>query len=598
VASPSEKASKPLADAWRSLSKPVFIPAVLIIIAALIAATWYGAAYGEDAETAFTNLRDAIGTTVGWWYVLVVTTFLVFAFWVALSRAGNVRLGRDDERPEFSRFSWFAMLFSAGMGIGLIFWGVAEPLSHMMSPPDIAGVEAGSEEASRAAIGQALFHWGLHAWGIYVVVGLGLAYMSFRRGRPLSVRWLLEPIFGRKLIESWVGHAIDVFAIVGTIFGVATSLGQGALQIQAGLAHLGWFEPSSGLLLGLVVLITAAGTLSVVSGLNRGVLWLSNANMTLAALLAVGVLLIGPTVFLLQSVVQNTGEYVQTIPQLMFVTGAGATDGWSLSWTLFNQAWFLSWAPFVGMFIARISRGRTVREFVLGVLLAPTAIAVVWFTIFGSAALQFQLRDGSMVGADGSVDSDTALFTFFENLPVGGAGSALLAVIAIVVITLFFVTSSDSCSLVVDVLSHGGRTETPRVTRLLWAVVIGIAGALLLLAGGEAALTVLQVSSIASAAPLSVIYAFAVAALTRMFRYETSIAPRYVRTRAQRGEESKVLAVHDIPAKEATVDGEGALAWEESRAVEDPIAGEVFDTPEFTASEVAAELEREELVRK
>ncbi|MFC7343074.1 BCCT family transporter [Saccharopolyspora griseoalba] len=584
--------------AWRGLSKPVFVPSVLVIVAALVAATWYGAAYGEDAETAFTDLRDAIGSTVGWWYVLVVTTFLVFAFWAALSRVGGVRLGRDDERPEFSRFSWFAMLFSAGMGIGLIFWGVAEPLNHMMSPPDIAGVRPGSEEASRAAIGQALFHWGLHAWGIYVVIGLGLAYMSFRRGRPLSVRWLLEPVLGRKLVESWAGHVIDVFAIVGTIFGVATSLGQGALQIQAGLAHLGWFEPSGGLLLGLVLLITAAGTLSVVSGLNKGVLWLSNANMSLAALLAVGVLLIGPTVFLLQSVVQNTGEYAQTIPQLMFVTGAGATDGWSLSWTLFNQAWFLSWAPFVGMFIARISRGRTIREFVLGVLLAPTAIAIAWFTIFGSSALRQQLQDGSMVGADGSIDSDTALFTFFENLPVGAAGAIALSLVAIVVITLFFVTSSDSCSLVVDVLSHGGRTETPRITRLFWAVVIGIAGALLLLAGGEAALTVLQVSSIASAAPLSVIYALAVVALTRMFRYEAAIMPRYVRVRAREGAAPKVLAVRDIPADEATVDGEGSLSWNESRAVEDPIAGEVFETPEFAASAVAAEREPEELVRR
>ncbi|GAA2361422.1 BCCT family transporter [Saccharopolyspora halophila] len=598
MASPSEAAPNPLAAAWRSLSKPVFIPAMVIIIAALAAATWYGAAYGEDAETAFTNLRDAIGSTVGWWYVLVVTTFLVFAFWVALSRAGNIRLGRDDERPEFSRFSWFAMLFSAGMGIGLIFWGVAEPLNHMMSPPDIAGVEGGTKAASRTAIGEALFHWGLHAWGIYVVVGLGLAYMSFRRGRPLSVRWLLEPIFGRRLIESWVGHAIDVFAIVGTIFGVATSLGQGALQIQAGLAHLGWFEASNGLLLGIVALITVAGTLSVVSGLNRGVLWLSNANMSLAALLAVGVLLIGPTVFLLQSVVQNTGEYVQAIPQLMFVTGAGATDGWSLSWTLFNQAWFLSWAPFVGMFIARISRGRTIREFILGVLLAPTGIAIVWFTIFGSTALLYQLRDGSMVGSGGSIDSDTALFQLFENLPVGGGTAAVLAVVAIVVITLFFVTSSDSCSLVVDVLSHGGRTETPRVTRLLWAVIIGIAGAVLLLAGGEAALTVLQVSSIASAAPLSVIYVLAVLALLRMFRYETSIMPRYVRTRAQTGEASTVLAVHDIPAESTTVDDAGTLAWNDSHAAKDPIAGEVFDTPEFDASVAAAELENEELVRK
>ncbi|MDI3406416.1 BCCT family transporter [Streptomyces cavernicola] len=565
--------ANPLTAAWRSLAKPVFLPALLIVLLALGFATWYGAAYGDDAEAAFTELRDGIGRTVGWWYVLVVAAFLVFAFWAALSRVGSIRLGRDDERPEFSRFSWFAMLFSAGMGIGLVFWGVAEPLNHLMSPPEIAGVKPGSEEAGRAAIGQALFHWGLHAWGIYVIVGLGLAYMSFRRGRPLSIRWLLEPVFGRRLIESWVGHAIDVFAIVGTVFGVATSLGQGALQVQAGLAHLGWFEPSDALLVGLVVVITAAGTLSAVSGLNKGVRWLSNANMTLAAVLALCVLLLGPTVYLLQSTVQNTGEYVQTIPQLMFVTGAGADDGWTLSWTLFNQGWFLSWAPFVGMFIARISRGRTIREFIFGVMLAPTLIAVVWFTVFGSTGILYQLRDGSMIGKDGVIDTDTSLFLLFENLPGGAAVAIGLSVIAMFVITLFFVTSADSCSLVVDVLSHGGRTETPRVTRMFWSVVIGLAGALLLLAGGEAALTVLQVSSIAGAAPLSVVYALAVVALLRMFRYELAHLPRYVSVQPPLpGTSGKVLAVHDVPADAVTVDEtDGAVHWSAETRPKDPV---------------------------
>lgn len=658
----AEPRQGPLAAAWSSLSKPVFVPAVLIIVAALAFATWYGAKYGENAEAAFTELRDGIGETVGWWYVLVVTAFLGFAFWAALSKAGNIRLGRDDEKPEFSLFSWFAMLFSAGMGIGLVFWGVAEPLTHMMSPPDIAGVEPGTAEAGRAAIGQALFHWGLHAWAIYVVVGLGLAYMTFRRGRPLSIRWLLEPVFGRRLIESWVGHAIDAFAIVGTMFGVATSLGQGVLQIQAGLVHLGWFDASNTLLVALVVLITAVSTLSVISGLNKGLRWLSNANMTLAALLALCVLLIGPTVFLLRSVVQNTGEYVQVLPELMFVTGAGAEDGWTLDWTLFNQSWFLSWAPFVGMFIARISRGRTIREFVLGVMLAPTAIALLWFTIFGSTGISYQLADGGMVGEDGVIDTDTTLFLLFENLPVGGAVTVLLAVIAMLVITLFFLTSSDSCALVVDVLSHGGRTETPRVTRLFWSVLLGASGALLLLVGGEAALTVLQVSSIVGAAPLSIVYAFAVVAMIRMFRYEIANTPRYVRVRPQatrsallstahkqadseeelhrslrellraqnngarpRGglrsasatlsgldvgtaadrlvpeadDVGTVLAVHDVPAHGTTVDLEtGTIGWDEETALRDPISGEVFDTPEFTESAVGSVQESERLLRE
>src|SRR5690606_4337743 len=267
------------------LSKPVFVPAVIVIVAALGFATWFGARYGAEAGAAFTALRDAIGTNVGWWYIVVVTAMLAFCLWAALSKVGNIRLGRDDERPEFSSYSWFAMLFSAGMGIGLVFSGVSEPLTHLYNPPAVADVEAGTEQAGRAAIGQAMFHWGLHAWGIYVIVGLGLAYMTFRRGRPLSIRWLLEPMLGRKRVEGWIGHAVDVVAIVGTLFGVATSLGFGVQQITAGLEFLGWVEGSPTFTIVLVAAVTGLATLSVVSGLDKGLKWLSNINMSLAALL-------------------------------------------------------------------------------------------------------------------------------------------------------------------------------------------------------------------------------------------------------------------------------------------------------------------------
>ncbi|TWH18730.1 BCCT family transporter [Prauserella rugosa] len=640
------------------LSKPVFVPAVIVIVAALSFATWFGARYGAEAGAAFTALRDAIGTNVGWWYIVVVTAMLAFCLWAALSKVGNIRLGRDDERPEFSSYSWFAMLFSAGMGIGLVFSGVSEPLTHLYNPPAVADVEAGTEQAGRAAIGQAMFHWGLHAWGIYAIVGLGLAYMTFRRGRPLSIRWLLEPIFGRKLIESWVGHVIDVVAIVGTVFGVATSLGMGVLQVQAGLSYQGWFEPSGTLLTVLVLGITALGTISVVTGLHKGLRWLSNANMTLAALLAVVVLLLGPTVFLLRSLVQNFGEYLQTVPQLAFVTGAGAGDTWTLDWTLFNQAWFLSWAPFVGMFIARISRGRTIREFVLGALLAPTLVSLVWFTVFGTTAVTRQLTDGGLVGEDGAVDQNTALFLLFGELPVSEGLVTVLSVVAIVVITLFFVTSADSCSLVVDVLSHNGRSETPWFTRVFWAVLVGTAGALLLMAGGRAALTVLQVSSLAGAAPLSIVYVLAMVALWRMFRLEVATMPRYVRIRshatpsalvaaarentdterdmarslrdtlrARNGDgrgglkrvsatlggletgpsaspagtviaDDTILAVHEVPAHATTVDPRTGAIGLGDATHDDPTAGEVFDTPEFTDSAVGAEHHSQELLER
>ena len=540
------------------------------------------------------------------------------------------------------------MLFSAGMGIGLVFNGVAEPLSHFVSPPDVSGNDPGSQAAANSAVGLSLFHWGLHAWGIYALVGLGLAYMTYRYGRPLSVRWLLEPIMGRRLIESWVGNLIDTVAIIGTVFGVATSLGLGVLQIQAGLAHLGWFEPSNTLVIALVVGITAAGTVSVVSGVDRGIRWLSNSNMGMAALLAVVVLVAGPTVFLVRSVVQNSGEYLQTIPQLAFVTGAGVDDGWTLGWTLFNQAWFLSWAPFVGMFIARISRGRTIREFILGVLLAPTAVSIVWLTIFGGSGIFYQLDGGSLVGDDGTVNSDTSLFQMLNELPIGNEVASALAIVAIIVIMLFFITSVDSCSLVVDVLSHGGRSETPRQTRVFWAVLVGLCGGVLLLAGGEAALTVLQVSSLAGAAPLSIVYALGMVSLWKLFRYEVAVMPRYVglatrtsgagagtRTEAtavqpesslreiirdseserrpreeRRGfsvslaglstntgtggelradEKRTVLAVHDIAPENVSVDEtSGQLQVDPGETPQDPIGSEIFDTAEFERSAAGA----------
>ncbi|GGE59950.1 BCCT family transporter [Nesterenkonia cremea] len=648
------------------MSKPVFIPSVIVITAALVFAIWYSRENGEEAGTAFEALRDDIGEYIGWWYVLLVTSFVIFALWAGLSKAGNIRLGRDDEKPEFSMGSWFAMLFSAGMGIGLVFWGVAEPLNHMLAQPEIGGLEDGSAAAAREAVGQTMYHWGLHAWAIYVVVGLGLAYMTFRRGRPLSIRWLLEPVFGRKLIESWVGHAIDVVAIVGTVFGVATSLGTGVIQVQAGLGYLDWFDPSNTLLVALVGGITALTAISVVIGIHKGMKILSNANMIAAAVLALVVLAFGPTVFLLQSFVGNSGSYLTVLPEFMLNAGAGTEDGWTLGWTIYYWGWWMSWAPFVGMFIARISRGRTVREFVFGVLLAPTIIGMLWFTIFGSSGIWYQLQDEVMTDADGVVDTDTSLFLMLEQLPLGAVAGAL-AVLAMIIVVLFFVTSSDSGSLVVDVLAQGGATETPRITRLFWALLMGAAALILLIAGGEAALTVLQVSSISAAAPLSLVYVLAMIALIRILRYESINMPRYVRVRQEatksalvsaaqeaassdreeevekslreilanrarsartdglRGagsglgsasatlaglssdrrqssqepqyydSEDVILAVHDVPAYATVVDPHtGTLDWEEEASLQDPVAEEVFDTPEFAESAVGWEQETEQ----
>ncbi|WP_150461050.1 BCCT family transporter [Nesterenkonia ebinurensis] len=539
-----------ISDVVRGLNLWVFIPSVVIILVALGFATWWGNEYGADA---FETLNSTIVEGVGWWYVLLCTGFVVFALWAGLSKVGNIRLGRDDEKPEFALGSWFCMLFAAGMGIGLVFWGVAEPLWHLIAPPELTGdtgvdaegnIIAATESANAgSAIGQSLFHWGLHAWAIYVVIGLGLAFMTFRRGRPLAIRWLLEPIFGRKLIESWVGHIIDVVAIVGTVFGVVTSLGIGTQQIAAGMGFMGWVEdPSSEpLLTVLVIVIMAIATFSVISGVHKGLKWLSNFNLIAAAVLALFVLLAGPTLFLLQSLISNTGEYALAFPQLMFETNADYAGGdggllggsWSADWTIYYWGWWMSWAPFVGMFIARISRGRTIREFVLGVLLAPTAVGIIWFSIFGSSGIYYQLTEGTMLVDDGeggeTVGTEDSLFQLLDNLPL----ASITAVLAIIVITIFFITSGDSGSLVTDVLAYGGRTETPRMTRVFWTALIALAAIVLLAAGDDpdSSLRVLQVAAIASAAPFSIVMALAVIAQVRLYLYEGRTAPRYVRVR-------------------------------------------------------------------
>ncbi|SDH60984.1 BCCT family transporter [Agrococcus jejuensis] len=621
---------------WRGLNKPVFIPAVVLVFGLVI----FAIVYGQTGGDAFAQLNAIITEGVGWWYVLAATGFVVFALYCGLSRIGQIKLGRDDEEPEFSTLSWFTMLFSAGMGIGLVFYGVAEPLSHMMTPPVGAGVEPGTGEAGRTAMDLTLFHWGLHAWAIYVVVGLGLAYMTFRRGRPLSIRWLLEPLIGRTRTEGWIGHAVDVVAIVGTLFGVATSLGFGVQQITAGLEFLGWIEGTPTFTIVAIAVITGMATLSVVSGLDKGLKWLSNVNMSLAALLAVFVLLLGPTLVILQAIVANTGSYVASLPGQMLETFPLANDSWSGDWTIFYWGWWMSWAPFVGMFIARISRGRTIRQFVMGVLLAPTAIGILWFTIFGDSAIIRQLAEGDML-VDGAVDTNTSLFHLLDTLPL----STITSVLAILVIVFFFVTSSDSGSLVIDILSTGGDTETPRLTRVFWSVTEGIAAAALLLVGGSASLTALQTTSIATAVPFSIIMALACISLLRAFHYEVASTPRYVRariasggdvgsavaeavgaaegggrstgwrrgirdfsatfaglsksspqpsTQQETGEGEFLVALHTVPSEAVDVDARtGVATYDEDRAVQDPIAGEVFDTPEFAASHAGHLLEME-----
>jgi choline/glycine/proline betaine transport protein len=583
-----------LTRVWRGISKPVFIPSSIIIVGLIL----FAASSAQDSQRIFGNINSFVTESIGWWYILIVTLFVVFAFYVALSKIGNIRLGADDDRPEFSTGAWFAMLFSAGMGIGLVFWGVAEPLNHLINPPSISGEVAEGIAAADQAMSLTFFHWGLHAWAIYVVIGLGLAYMTFRRGRPLSLRWLLEPLLGRERVEGWIGHIVDVVAVVGTLFGVATSLGLGVQQILAGLVSLGWIESSSNAAIVIAITgITAIATLSVVSGVYKGLKWLSNINMGLAAGLMTFVLLAGPTLFLLNAWIHNLGGYFAALPEYMLRMApldTAAGDTWLSGWTIFYWGWWMSWAPFVGMFIARISKGRTIREFVLGVLLAPTLLSTLWFTVFGESGILRQLQDGDML-VDGAVDTNTSLFILLDGLPL----ASLTSLIAIIVVALFFITSSDSGSLVIDMLANGGRTNTPTITRVYWAILEGLAAAVLLIAGGSAALLALQTASIVTAVPISIVLVIACVSLLRALRYEVSTTARYLRivggssdlpidvpaegeadsvptaAAGSNGEEPElVVAVHQLNPASVEVDPEtGNVHLVEEPYGADPLAG-------------------------
>lgn len=573
--------------AFRSLKTPVFVPASIIIIGLIV----FSAAYAGVAEEAFTQLNAAITDTVGWWYILITTGFILFAAYCGLSRIGHIRLGRDNEKPEFGFFSWLAMLFSAGMGIGLVFYGAAEPLTHYANPPASRGIPGLTDQAANQAMALTLFHWGLHAWGIYVVVGLGMAYMTYRRGRPLTVRWLLEPLLGRQRVEGPIGHAVDVIAIVGTLFGVATSLGFGITQIGAGLQYLGWIELNNWWIVGMITVITGIATFSVVTGVNKGLKWLSNINMTLATALAVFVLLLGPTLFLLQAWIQNLGTYIQSLPELMLRTAPFSDGAWLGQWTIFYWGWWISWAPFVGMFIARISRGRTIREFVAGVLLIPTVIGSLWFTIFGDSAILRQRDEGDML-VDGKVDTNTALFRLLDGLPL----AVTTSVIAVLVIVFFFVTSSDSGSLVIDILSSGGELDPPKATRVYWAVLEGVAAGVLLIVGGAGSLTALQTASIATALPFSIVMVIACWAMLRAFHYDVATTPQLLQisqpdhvTTAQRHPRHDVSATLAGLFAVRSVDADTYEVHPETGAIviadpEDPLGGEVFDTEEFRLS--------------
>ncbi|WP_158045929.1 BCCT family transporter [Skermanella pratensis] len=485
----------------KTINPPVFWGASLIIVALLAV----GIIYPNESEEMFASVQSSIIEGFGWLYILSVAAFVFICVFLALGRSGNLKLGPDDSEPDFSYPSWIAMLFAAGMGIGLMFFAVAEPIQHYATPPE---AEPLTIEAAREAMVITFVHWGVHAWAIYAIVGLSLAYFSFRYNLPLTIRSGLYPLFKNR-INGPIGDAVDIFAICGTLFGIATSLGFGVLQINAGLNYLLDWPVGLSVQIPLIAVITALATVSVVTGLDVGIRRLSELNLICAILLMVFVLAVGPTTFLLKAFVQNIGTYLDHFFIRTFTLYAYEPKGWLSSWTLFYWAWWIAWSPFVGMFIARISRGRTVRQFIGGVLFIPTGFSFLWMTVFGNTAISLDMgvAAGAITQAV-SADVSVALFQFFTYLPLPSVTSTL----AVLLVAIFFVTSSDSGSMVIDTIAAGGAENTPLWQRVYWCALEGIAAALLLLAGG---LTALQTMTLISALPFTFIMIMLAAGLIR-----------------------------------------------------------------------------------
>jgi len=459
----------------------------------------------QAAATCDTALAWISGN-FGWFFILSANIFIAAALFFALSGLGKIRIGGKDAQPEFSTPAWFAMLLSAGMGIGLMFWSVGEPMYHYDSPsPMFGGLEGNTPGAAKAAMSTTFFHWGLHPWAIYSIVGLGLAFFAYNRGLPLTIRSIFYPILGERIYGFW-GNLIDVLSVLATLMGLATSLGLGVSQVNAGLNHLFGLGISPGTQVVLIAIITGLATISVLAGLDNGVKRLSELNMGLAALFMLFILIVGPTIFILGGFTQSLGFYLENLPEMSLWTETFRDSNWQGSWTVFYWAWWISWSPFVGMFIARISKGRTVREFILGVMIVPTLLSFFWMSVFGGAAIWLQASGAADIMGAVNENVATALFAMLENFPL----SQVLSIVGIILVTVFFVTSSDSGSLVVDHLTSGGKLESPAPQRVFWAIMEGVVAAVLLLGGG---LSILQTAAISSGLPFAIILLFIVYSL-------------------------------------------------------------------------------------
>jgi glycine betaine transporter len=509
-------------------------PLVFCISGAIsVAFVVWGVVFTDTLATVTAAILEFLISGFGWLYILAATGFLVFSVFLAVSRYGRIRLGKDDDKPEFRTASWIAMMFSAGMGIGLMFYGVAEPISHYASPPP-GLAESGTGDAAQVAMQYTFFHWGLHPWAIYAVVGLALAYFAYRKGHGNLISSAFRPLLGDR-VDGPIGKTIEIIAIFATLFGSATSLGLGALQINGGLKFLWDVPTSTSLAIVVIGVLTLMFILSAVSGVEKGIQWLANINMVLAAMLAVFILVVGPLVYIINTFIGSIGAYVWNLVPMSSRTGAFGGEEWLAGWTIFYWAWWISWAPFVGTFIARISKGRTIREFVVGVLLIPSGASFVWFSIFGGAAINLTEAGADITGAVEESQAG-ALFATLQQFPF----AAVTAFVTVVLVVLFFVSGADAGSVVLGMLSSRGTLEPARPVVIFWGVLTGASAAVLLVAGG---LTALQQAAIITAGPFTLVMIGLCWGLFRSLRTETlpgipewtppGLAPRRRRAEAE-----------------------------------------------------------------
>jgi choline/glycine/proline betaine transport protein len=490
------------------INPPVFFGAGGFVLALII----FGGNWTDLANRIFSATLDFITTHFGWYYVLIVSFFFFFVIWLYFSPYGKIRLGGPESKPEFSRFAWFTMLFAAGMGMGLIFWGVAEPIMHYDNPPT---ADPHTLHALKEGMRFSFFHWGFHPWAIYIIFGLGIAYFHFRHKLPLAPRSLLYPIIGERY-KGWIGHVTDAFCTVGTLLGVATSLGLGAMQINSGFQELVGMAFNETNQITIIVIITLVATTSTVSGVGRGIKYLSITNIVIMFALLLFVFFAGPTLYQLKIFTTTFGDYVQHIIDTSLWVDLRKGNSWQGDWTLFYWGWWISWCPFVGIFVARISKGRTIREFVLYVFLIPTIVTFFWFSVFGGTAMNIELFGNGGIAEVVNENVAMSLNALLVNLPL----STITQWVGLLLVIIFFITSSDSGSLVDDMVTSGGHPNPPALQRVFWGFSEGAAAAVLLAAGG---LDALRTASISAGLPQSILVVIACFSLVKALRIDNKI---------------------------------------------------------------------------